>query len=94
MIERYSKKCRKCSKFQVCASVLKNDVYIRETLLGEKNPECKFFEEELRCSTCRFSEQDRPQDPMVCRKWSTKRGTAYTSPDGYCHKGVPREKEG
>lgn len=47
-----------------------------------------------RCKACAFSEQDRPSEPMVCRKWSTKRGTVYTSPDGYCHKGKPKEVEG
>lgn len=35
--------CKKCFHFQVCSSVLKNDLLIREKMMGEKNPKCKMF---------------------------------------------------
>ena len=45
--------CRKCFHFQVCASVLKNDLYIRGVLLGEKEPKCQAFVEVVRCKGCK-----------------------------------------
>lgn len=47
--------------------------------------------EVVRCKDCRFSAQHDPYDPMECVKWATKWGVAYTTPDGYCHKGERKD---
>lgn len=35
--------CKKCFHLQVCASVLKQQLYIREKMLGEVEPKCDYF---------------------------------------------------
>ena len=35
--------CKKCFHFQVCANVLKQQLYIREKMLKEENPKCDNF---------------------------------------------------
>ena len=52
MAVKVKEKCKKCFHFQVCASVLQNDLFIREVMLGEKEPECKQFVEVVRCKDC------------------------------------------
>ena len=47
--------CKKCFHFQVCSSVLKNDLFIREVMLGEKEPKCKSFVEVVRCKDCKYA---------------------------------------
>lgn len=45
-------KCKKCFHFQVCANIMKNQLFIREKMMGEENPECEEFissEEVERC---------------------------------------------
>ena len=39
----YIDRCKKCSHFQVCANVMKNQLFIREKMLLEENPECEHF---------------------------------------------------
>lgn len=39
----YIDKCKKCYHFQVCANVMKNQLFIREKMLLEENPECEHF---------------------------------------------------
>lgn len=65
MAVKFKEQCKKCFHFQVCANVLQNDLFIREVMLGEKEPECKQFVEvvhgEWRCVGL------DPQDPyFVC----------------------------
>ena len=54
MAVKYKEKCKKCFHFQVCANVLQNDLFIREVMLGEKEPECKQFVEVVRCKDCKY----------------------------------------
>ncbi len=35
--------CKKCFHFQVCANILKQQLYIRELMLKEENPKCEHF---------------------------------------------------
>lgn len=35
--------CKKCFHLQVCANVLKQQLYIREELFGEEDPKCEHF---------------------------------------------------
>lgn len=39
----YVERCRKCYHFKVCANVMKNQLFIREKMLLEENPECEHF---------------------------------------------------
>ncbi|MGN1479679.1 MAG: hypothetical protein ACI4XH_07925 [Acutalibacteraceae bacterium] len=43
MAEYINEQCRKCFHFQVCAQVMKNELFIREKLLKEENPKCEHF---------------------------------------------------
>ena len=52
--------CKKCFHFQVCSSVLKNDLFIREVMLKEKAPKCKGFVEVVRCKDCKYAENMMP----------------------------------
>ena len=58
MIE-VKEQCKKCFHFQVCANVLKQQLYIREKMLHEENPECEHFiptadvEKVVRCKDCK-----------------------------------------
>ena len=49
MIE-INEQCKKCFHFPVCANVMKNQLYIREKMLKEKNPKCEHFAPDLLCS--------------------------------------------
>jgi hypothetical protein len=42
MIE-VNEQCKKCFHFQVCANVLKQQLFIREKMLQEENPKCEHF---------------------------------------------------
>ena len=39
----YMEQCRKCYHFQVCAQVMKNQLFIRRVMLKEENPQCEHF---------------------------------------------------
>ena len=47
----------------------------------------------VRCKDCKHFVQSEPYDPCECMKWTVKWGVAYTSPDGYCHKGERRSDD-
>lgn len=36
----YNEQCKKCFHFQVCANILKRQLFIREKILAEENPKC------------------------------------------------------
>lgn len=38
-----NEQCKKCFHYQVCANVLKQQLFIRKEMLHEENPECKHF---------------------------------------------------
>lgn len=50
--------CKKCFHWQVCANVLKQQLFIREKMLGEVDPKCDYFVsaadvvEVVRCKDC------------------------------------------
>ena len=77
--------CKKCFHFQVCASVLKNDLLIREVMLGEKEPRCKMFVDVVRCKDC---DNTCPgSNGLVCTAWG-----ARTDPDGWCYKAERKDE--
>lgn len=39
----YNEQCKKCFHFQVCAQVMKNQLFIREKMLKEESPKCEHF---------------------------------------------------
>ena len=39
----YNEQCKKCFLFQVCASVLKQQLFIREKMLAKENPKCSYY---------------------------------------------------
>lgn len=39
----YKEQCIKCFHFQVCAQVMKNQLFIRSVMLKEENPKCEHF---------------------------------------------------
>lgn len=55
----YIDRCKECFHFQVCANVMKNQLFIREKMLLEENPECEHFVptadvvEVVRCKDCK-----------------------------------------
>lgn len=77
----YCAECNATQKVQ-CSACWVNDVL--DLLEGD---DVDAVEVPCRCKECRYSVQDHPYDPMECMKWKTKWGVAYTTPDGYCHKG-------
>lgn len=93
----YIDKCKKCYHFQVCANVMKNQLFIREKMLLEENPECEHFipaedvVEVIRCIDCKFWDAVR----------NTKyKGTGICKPPnlsligGYCvRRGATREND-
>ena len=48
----------------------------------------------VRCKDCKHFVEGEPYDPCECMKWKTRFGVAYTTPDGYCHKGERKKYEG
>lgn len=87
---KFKEKCKKCFHFQVCAAVLQNDLFIREVLLGEKEPDCKQFVEVVLCKDC---EKISPsvttiKDAVWCREFR-----AHMPCNGFCSYGERREGE-
>ena len=77
----YNEQCKKCFHFQVCAQVMKNQLFIREKTLKEENPKCEHFVnaadvvEVVRCKDCKY--------------WQECRWGNYETPnlDDYCSYG-------
>lgn len=42
-IGEINEQCKKCFHFQVCANVMKNQLFIKEKMLKEENPKCEHF---------------------------------------------------
>lgn len=40
---KVKEQCKNCFHFQVCANVLKNQLFIREKMLNEENPKCVYY---------------------------------------------------
>ena len=91
MAVKYKEKCKKCFHFQVCAKVLQNDLFIREVMLGEKEPECKQFVEVVRCKDCKhFKRLCEDSNVFMCLYTS---GLNSTNHDNFCSYGERREGE-
>ena len=86
---KVKEKCKKCFHFQVCANVLQNDLFIREVMLGEKEPECKQFVEVVRCKDCKHCSQNTPDGFHWC--YEHERGCLMD--DDFCSMGERREGE-
>ena len=56
----YNEQCKKCFHFQVCAQVMKNQLFIREKMLKKESPKCEHFVnvadvvEVVRCKDCKY----------------------------------------
>lgn len=92
----YIDKCKKCYHFQVCANVMKNQLFIREKMLLEENPECEHFipaadvVEVVRCKDCKFHEVNVLNCGMEwCKKFSR-----ITYFNDYCSYGERKDSNG
>ena len=79
--------CKKCFHFQVCSSVLKNDLLIREAMRGEKEPKCKMFVEVVRCKDCKHWCPD--DDEGHCENPDGLDN--YAKADDFCSYGVRKD---
>ena len=88
MAVKFKEKCKKCFHFQVCANVLQNDLFIREVMLGEKEPGCKQFVEVVRCKDCEFCSYNSSNDTCKCKSMNGMYRTV--KPDDFCSYGERR----
>lgn len=86
----YNEQCKKCFHFQVCAQVMKNQLFIREKMLKEENPKCSYFVnaadvvEVVRCKDCKYWQDNNDGYPHQECRW----GNYETpDPDDYCSYG-------
>lgn len=86
----YNEQCKKCFHFQVCAQVMKNQLFIREKMLKEENPKCEHFVnaadavEVVRCKDCKYWQDNNDGYPHQECRW----GNYETpDPDDYCSYG-------
>ena len=90
----YIDRCKKCSHFQVCANVMKNQLFIREKMLLEENPECEHFisdadvAEVVRCSECKYFGKELKQGKHSCLNYQLP----YCLENDYC--GYGERKDG
>ena len=92
MAVKCKEKCKKCFHFQVCANVLQNDLFIREVMLGEKEPECKQFVEVVRCKDCKYYHTHNRSvkwntEAVYCCKSALKK----VCPDDFCSYGERKD---
>lgn len=75
----YNEQCKKCFHFQVCAQVMKNQLFIREKMLKEENPKCEHFVnaadvvEVVRCKDC-WGNYETPDPDDYCSYGELKDG--------------------
>lgn len=85
----YIDKCKKCYHFQVCANVMKNQLFIREKMLLEENPECEHFVSAedvvkvVRCKDCKHL----TDDGFCWQNIHALVGYKMPSPNDYCSYG-------
>nr|DAH19677.1 MAG TPA: hypothetical protein [Caudoviricetes sp.] len=78
----YNEQCKKCFHFQVCAQVMKNQLFIREKMLKEENPKCEHFVnaadvvEVVRCKDCKYWQDNNDGYPHQECRWGN-----YETPD-------------
>ena len=66
----YNEQCKKCFHFQVCAQVMKNQLFIREKMLKEENPKCEHFVNAADVVEVRHGKWIRPNVPNTrSYKW-------------------------
>ena len=89
----YIDRCKKCSHFQVCANVMKNQLFIREKMLLEENPECEHFisdadvVEVVRCSECKYFSKELKQGKHSCLNYQLP----YCLKNDYCSYGERKD---
>jgi hypothetical protein len=94
MIE-VKEQCKCCYHFQVCANILKQQLFIRG-ILGEENPICEQFIPTdnvvavVRCKDCKH--YGGVAYGFVCRKYSGADTKVCTEKDHYCSYGERREE--
>lgn len=70
------KTCKKCFYFQVCANVLKNQLFIREKMLKEENPKCEHYipaadvVKVVRCKDCGMSRETEDERYLFCMQFA------------------------
>lgn len=66
----YNEQCKKCFHFQVCAQVMKNQLFIREKMLKEENPKCEHFVNAADVTEVRHGKWEKmfnnPNDGLYC----------------------------
>lgn len=99
MMLEVKEQCKGCYHFQVCANILKQQLFIREKL-GEENPSCEQFistadvVEVVRCKDCKHCEQS----PLYKEKGKESKleyiccAFGNVNPDFYCGIGERREE--
>lgn len=85
--------CKQCFHFQVCASVLKQQLYIREKMLNEENPKCKHYkptadvEEVVRCEDCVYFDNYRCEH----ERHEYQEFAVWAEPNDFCSYGERKE---
>ncbi len=91
----YNEQCKKCFHFQVCAQVMKNQLFIREKMLKEENPKCEHFVnaadvvEVVRCKDCKYWQDNNDGYPHQECRWGN-----YETPDSDDYYSYGELKEG
>ena len=61
--------CSRCFHRNVCPSILKERLLIKELVYG-RNPICRDFVESIYCENCKHSKRDG-SGTIYCKKWDT-----------------------
>ena len=88
MIE-VKEQCKGCFHYQVCANVLKQQLFIREVMLKEENPKCEQYiptadvVEVVRCKDCKhykpYDEHAEDFDGKCILRWCATDETEFCS---------------
>ena len=85
--------CKSCFHFQVCANVLKQQLFAREIMLKEENPKCEHYKPTadvvsvVRCKDCLYAREIYGK--LECIHGVSYRNS-YNRPDDYCNYGERR----
>lgn len=66
--------CKGCFHFQVCADVMKNQLFIREKVCMEENPQCEHYSptadvvEVVRCKDCKYVKPMSFKGYFMCKR--------------------------
>lgn len=81
--------CKGCFHFQVCADVMKQQLFIREKVCREENPQCEHYSPTadvvavVRCKDCEYGRYSETFGMYRCQKV----GGSMRLADDYCNYG-------